>query len=1277
MRRTILRVFVAAAAVGVLVIGATSQPARTATCTLTPVLKGYTLNQGIGDYANLARNKQTLLRVYLSKPSCAGVGSDIKITSGSATISNGSALPTTLGPTPSLTAPNYPSIVSSGSAPAIDSPGDLIFVIRPDVLTPGTTGSFTLTVSNVTLGYQYKARSTDPYTSASSPVTFTTFNGSAMSRPVAQQTKALGMLVVKMARANAPSTSWFGAEAQAAMASGMSTASRIYPVPAGVSSVLGQPGAGSSGIRYQYNDAGAPGAILDLSQASLSSTLLGGTTFCGKASNFAAVQSGLDGIFSVWNSSSANVTAKATADRVIGAVDRVNSSGGTSGCADGMAMAGTPHSWVRALYSPDPIETGALLVMESSHSSGDVPTTRDDNFSTNHDASSDGSADVGFALYRTYNTSTASYISGNRTVMKLSGTWLDSNTLFSVPDWAFHLCKFGGPVGGDCTDVGSVGTGTAVAAGPAFVAWGQVNKSTGAGAFGESYLSSNARLTQQATSGEYWIRLRSGGSFGTPWRTPVQFGETHHDNQPAAGETADVGTFAVALPFNVDADRVQLCKGPSSNPCETVLIDTTAPGTPSITSATVAGPSGDQTAPGTSRSYSSTVTTTAIPPMFDLFLLQDETGSFIDDRPNVATQLNGTDGLVKALDDTGSDYTTGVAGFRDFARGPSEPPPWGDPGDWVYRLLSDLKTKGQGFGDAVPSLTAGGGGDVPEAQLEAAHYAATPGHAAIDSNGDGDTTDDNDTPTGKQPTWRGGNSKKVMLLATDAACHVQGDAGGWPGDSATTSADTTGDILHTAGIKVIGLVPDAGANACMSTLATKTGGSVQSIGSSSETLRDAILAGLGNLEVTVTHTESCSATGVSISVTPAQYVVESGNTTDNFTEQISVGSGVPAGTYQCTIHYLVDGVDTKTVIRTIDVTRLSGPYQFVQALVSGPPSADLKAHLTLTCSDGLDHVIATMVPGVAAGGNTKFFVDTSAGCPGGAGTFSWGVTNGVHLATKPAGTSTLSPTSDPLVANIDNPTTGTNVLQFAKVALNASVKPTDASVEWFVDGTSVGTDLKTYASPPPGGWSTAGTGIHSVLLRATLGSQTKEVTSSFVAVADANFNGVPANIEACAGGNDSPGSADVGSQDSDNDGISTIDEIALVPGNPNAACDPNVPGSYDAQVDLDDILFYVAADFLRANVTFKSADARNVDPATIEISKIAGYDVSGDTRFDSVGYTVSPMGVGAVKWKRTPIIQWLKDKKIVNETVYVTVSGKFKNGRTWRGFDTMRVFLPG
>ncbi len=1275
MRRTILRVFVAAAAVGVLVIGATSQSAWAPTCTLTPVLKGYTLNQGIGDYANLARNKQTLLRVYLSKPSCAGVGSDIKITSGSATIGNGSAS-TSLGPTPSLTSPNYPSIVSSGSAPAIDSPGDLIFVIRPDVLTPGTTGSFTLTVNSVTLGYQYKARSTDPYTSASSPVTFTTFNGSAISRPVAQQTKALGMLVVKMAKATDPSTSWFGADAQAAMASGMSTASRIYPVPAGVSSVLGQPGAGSSGIRYQYNDAGAPGAILDLSLASLSSTLVGGK-FCGKASNFTAVQSGLDGIFSVWNSSSANVTAKATADRVIGAVDRVNSSGGTSGCADGMAMAGTPHSWVRALYNPDPTETGALIVMESSHSSGDVPTNRDDNFSTNHDASADGSADVGFALYRTYNTSTASYISGNRTVMKLSGTWLDSNTLFSVPDWAFHLCKFGGPVGGDCSDSGSVGTGTAVAAGPAFVAWGNTDRTQAGSAFGESYLASNARQTQQATSGNFWIRLLNGNTpLGSPWRTPVQFGETEHGSVPPTSEPP--GTFAVALPFNVDADRVQLCMGPSSNPCDKVLIDTTAPGTPSITSATVAGPTGDQTAPGASRSYSSTVATTAIPPKFDLFLLQDETGSFIDDRPNVATQLNGPDGLVKALDDTGSDYTTGVAGFRDFARGPSAPPPWGDSGDWVYRLLSDLKTKGQGFGDAVPSLTAGGGGDLPEAQLEAAHYAATPSHAAIDSNGDGDTTDANDTPMAQQPSWRLGNAKKVMLLATDAACHVQGDAGGWPGDSATASADTPGDILHTAGIKVIGLVPDAGANACMSALATKTGGSVQSIGSSSESLKTAILTGLGNLEVTVTHTESCSATGVSISVTPAQYVVESGNTTDNFTEQISVGSGVPTGTYQCTIHYLVDGVDTKTVIRTIDVTRLSGPYQFVQAVVAGAPNPNLKAHLTLHCSDGLDHVIATMVSGVEADGNTKFFVDTSAGCPGGGGTFSWGVTNGVHLATAPAvGTSTLSPTSDPLVANIDSPTAGATVLQFNKVALNASVKPTGASGQWFIDEAPVpdGTGLQVYASPPAGGWTS---GTHTV--RFHLDGLTTDPTSSFFAVADANFNGVPSDVEACAGGNDSLSSADVGSQDSDGDGISTLDELALVPwkpGEPPAACDPAVPGTYDAQVDLDDILFYVAADFLRANVTFKSADPRNVDPATIEISKIAGYDVSGDPRFDSVGYTVSPMGVGTVKWKRAPIIQFLKDKKIVNETVYVTVSGKFKNGRTWRGFDTMRVFLPG
>ena len=313
----------------------------------------------------------------------------------------------------------------------------------------------------------------------------------------------------------------------------------------------------------------------------------------------------------------------------------------------------------------------------------------------------------------------------------------------------------------------------------------------------------------------------------------------------------------------------------------------THPG-PALTPATVT----EVVLPGGSVTIEKTAHLPVIPPVFDLCLVQDETGSFLDDFPNVTAQLPG---LIASLDASGSDYATCVVGFRDFAQ-----ESWGSPGDWVYRRLADVTAGGAGFAAGVPLLTAGGGLDVPEAQLEALHYAATPAHGAIDSNGDGDTTDANDTAAALQPTWRA-NSQRFVLLATDALCHAPGDAPppGWPGDA---DGAATAASLVAANITLIGLTPGgAGTNACVDGLAAATGGSVQAIGAGSETIADAILAALGEIEVQVFMRSDCAtSTGgvVSTSFSPNPQTATGGEDVV-FTETISVAADAPGGTYTC------------------------------------------------------------------------------------------------------------------------------------------------------------------------------------------------------------------------------------------------------------------------------------------------------------------------------------------------------------------------------------------
>ena len=51
-------------------------------CTLLPQLRDVTINQGVGAYSPLVNGKETLVRFFLSMPSCAASGAAIQITGG-------------------------------------------------------------------------------------------------------------------------------------------------------------------------------------------------------------------------------------------------------------------------------------------------------------------------------------------------------------------------------------------------------------------------------------------------------------------------------------------------------------------------------------------------------------------------------------------------------------------------------------------------------------------------------------------------------------------------------------------------------------------------------------------------------------------------------------------------------------------------------------------------------------------------------------------------------------------------------------------------------------------------------------------------------------------------------------------------------------------------------------------------------------------------------------------------------------------------------------------
>src|SRR6478672_7621223 len=215
------------------------------TCNLVPQLRAVTMNQGLG-YGTLARGKDTLVRLFLSLPSCAASSNTVALTGGNLTVKNGSTtLGTVVAPIPAPTSP-FPLMAPYANAPMIDSTGDPKFLVPGSMLaTAGATGAFTATLT-ATVSYQSKTSSRDT-SPISGSATFTTLSGSTgpLSAAVGQRSNALRVLAVPMGDASQA----FSSTANAAVQNGFTALSRLYPVPAGVGSLVGTTG----GVRFSMN----------------------------------------------------------------------------------------------------------------------------------------------------------------------------------------------------------------------------------------------------------------------------------------------------------------------------------------------------------------------------------------------------------------------------------------------------------------------------------------------------------------------------------------------------------------------------------------------------------------------------------------------------------------------------------------------------------------------------------------------------------------------------------------------------------------------------------------------------------------------------------------------------------------------------------------------------------------------------------------------------------------------------------------------------------------
>jgi hypothetical protein len=275
--------------------------------------------------------------------------------------------------------------------------------------------------------------------------------------------------------------------------------------------------------------------------------------------------------------------------------------------------------------------------------------------------------------------------------------------------------------------------------------------------------------------------------------------------------------------------------------------------------------------PGGSVSVDKTVDTPELPPVLDLCLMIDLSGSYSDDLPNINALAPGLFDDVRA---GVADSQFCVNSFVDFPISP-----WGSAatGDYAYQLDQDLTFDKATWTGAVSGLVTRFGGDGPESQYEALFQAATGAGRDVPPGG----ASTGDIAPGLDPSWRA-SATKVVAITTDAPFHVPTDSGGtYPGPS----RDDTVAALTGAGVKVIA-IKAPGSTSQMDDIASATGGSVVTTSNTSAEIADAILEGLGNLPITVTPVPmGCDP--LNVVFFPASSTVTSGDTA-TFTEVIDV-----------------------------------------------------------------------------------------------------------------------------------------------------------------------------------------------------------------------------------------------------------------------------------------------------------------------------------------------------------------------------------------------------
>lgn len=528
-------VLAAAALVGVPASAAQATP----DCILQPELRDITVNQGVGTYAELVRGKETVVRFFLTKPSCAATGDVIELVSASLTATGGSNT-TIASPEPPISDVR-PQLVDYKLL-TNDHPGNPLWVVPGSALEREADGPFALTV-DATITYRAKTAggSFGEVQTISLPA-----GGSAISntKSVATTTNPIRILVVPMGDLSKTVATQFPLDsAVPALENGMRSLARQLSVSDGIGTLH----SGTGGLRYTVLP-----TMINVGK------YMPDGLFCGSGDgSWDFIKLSASSFLEHWNT--ANPTAQA--DRVMGVIwEGVSAGAGVvvngKNCIEGAGSYGGHVAWSRITAA----KAGATLGMEFGHTLGLVHEDDDDNGHHSPNTEAD-LTDPG----RAYNLSIRQLLVDDRSTMKFDSGWTNYSTVFEPRDWADMLCRVKpADPAAPCRTGGEIGSVTA--AGAALVIAGTIDEHDDGTAVADLhtwYDGGDVQIDEGDPTSEYTlVQLDQHGAAVSTIGLPVHFEADDHDHAET-GTPSVHGTGAIegAFPAHPAAAVLEVRRG--------------------------------------------------------------------------------------------------------------------------------------------------------------------------------------------------------------------------------------------------------------------------------------------------------------------------------------------------------------------------------------------------------------------------------------------------------------------------------------------------------------------------------------------------------------------------------------------------------------------------------------------------------------------------------------------------------------------------------------------